>query len=159
MVGPYTLIPCGSVCTGPPVFRHSSIALWSQQAYIKAPNTDAGDLFGISVALSGNGNILALGASAEDSNATGIDGSQADDSAGGAGAVYVLTRDGMGTWSHQAYVKAPNTDAGDSFTVVALSGDGNTLAVGATLEDSNATGLAVGDQANDSAANAGAVYL
>jgi hypothetical protein len=41
---------------------------------------------------------------------------------------------------------------------VALSADGNTLAVGALYEDSNATGIG-GDQTNNSASNAGAVYL
>jgi hypothetical protein len=40
---------------------------------------------------------------------------------------------------------------------VALSADGNTLAVGATGENSNATGIG-GDQTNNSA-SAGAVYL
>jgi hypothetical protein len=41
---------------------------------------------------------------------------------------------------------------------VALSGDGSTLTVGAQWEDSNATGIG-GDQANNSATNAGAVYI
>jgi hypothetical protein len=41
---------------------------------------------------------------------------------------------------------------------VALSGDGNTLAVGANGEDSNATGIG-GDQVDNSAPFAGAVYL
>jgi hypothetical protein len=39
-----------------------------------------------------------------------------------------------------------------------LSGDGSTLAVGAHLEDSKATGIG-GDQADNSAPDAGAVYL
>jgi hypothetical protein len=50
----------------------------------------------------------------------------------------VFTRSGA-TWTQQAYVKASNTDAGDQFGIsVALSGDGNTLAVGASLEASAA---------------------
>jgi hypothetical protein len=72
--------------------------------------------------------------------------------------VYVFSRSGS-TWSQQAYVKASNTEAFDSFGAsVALSADGNTLAVGALYEDSNATGIG-GDQTNNSASNAGAVYL
>jgi len=101
-------------------------------------NTGAGDEFGVSVALSGD--TLAVGVPFEDSAAIGIDGDQSDNSAADAGAVYVFTRDAAGVWSQQDYVKASNTDAGDEFGLgVALSGD--TLAVGAYLEDSAATGI------------------
>jgi cysteine-rich repeat protein len=132
--------------------------VWSQQSYVKASNPDDEDLFGGDVALSGDGITLAVGASGEDSSATGIDGNQADNSALQSGAVYVFVRDGN-VWSQQAYVKASNTDAGDYLGMsVALSGDGNTLAVGAEGEDSNATGID-GNQANDSAHNSGAVYV
>ena len=59
--------------------------------------------------------------------------------------------------AQEAYVKASNTGASDRFgSSVALSGD--TLAVGAYLEDSNATGIG-GNQTNDSAVDSGAVYL
>ena len=139
------------------VFTRSGTT-WSQQAYVKASNTDASDRFGVSVALSGDGDTLAVGAYEERSNATGINGNQADNSAGDSGAVYVFTRSGT-TWSQQAYVKASNTDASDEFGVsVALSGDGTTLAVGAYLEGSNATGIG-GNQADNSAIRSGAVYL
>lgn len=49
---------------------------WSQQAYIKASNTDVNDVFGYSVALSADGRALAVGAIGEDSAATGINGDQ-----------------------------------------------------------------------------------
>ncbi len=138
------------------VFTRSG-ATWSQQAYIKASNSGVHDFFGSSVALSADGTTLAVGATREDSNATGINGNQADNSAWGSGAVYVFTRDG-GTWSQQAYVKASNTGSDDHFgSSVALSADGTTLAVGATWEDSNATGIN-GNQA-DSAWVSGAVYV
>jgi len=140
------------------VFVRDDLEIWTQQAYVKASNTDAGDRFGWSVALSGDGSTLAIGARWEDSNATGIDGDQADNSASFAGAVYVFVRDELDIWTQQAYVKASNTDADDEFGhSVALSGDGSTLAVGAYLEASNATGID-GDQA-DNTAFAGAVYL
>ena len=55
------------------------------------PNTDAGeDFFGQSMALSGDGNTLAVGAFGERSAATGVNGDQADNSASVAGAVYVF---------------------------------------------------------------------
>jgi len=129
---------------------------WSQQAYVKASNTEGSDLFGTSVALSVDGNTLAVGAVLEASSSTGI-GSTPDELASGAGAVYVYTRT-AGTWLQQAYVKASNTGAGDNFgNSVALSGDGNTLAVGAPFEASNSTGI--GSATNESAANAGAGYV
>jgi len=139
------------------VFTRSG-ATWSQQAYIKASNTDTGDEFGFSVSLSGDGNTLAVGAYLEESNATGIDGNQADSSANSSGAAYVFTRSGA-TWSQQAYIKASNTGISDGFGIsVSLSGDGDTLAVGARWEASNATGID-GNQADNSAAMAGAVYV
>jgi hypothetical protein len=137
------------------VFARSG-STWSQQAYIKASNTQEFDDF-YSVALSADGNTLAVGASGEDSAATGIDGNQADNSAFSAGAVYVFARSGS-TWSQQAYIKASNTEGSDGFGSVALSADGNTLAVAATLEDGGVTGID-GNQADNSAASAGAVYL
>jgi hypothetical protein len=72
----------------------------------------------------------------------------------------MFVRDEQGEWSQQAYVKASRTHAGDRFGCcgVALSGDGSTLAVGAYLEDSKATGIG-GGQADNSAPDAGAVYL
>ncbi len=140
------------------VFTRSGTT-WSQQAYIKASNTNAGDYFGVSVALSADGNTLAVGAIFEDSDATGVNGDQGNNDAGDAGAVYVFTRSGT-TWSQQAYIKASNTNADDRFggSAVALSADGNTLAVGAVREDSNATGVN-GDQGNNDAGDAGALYV
>ncbi len=56
---------------------------WTQQAYLKASNTGAGDNFGRSVAVSGD--TVVVGAEGEDSSATGVNGNQSDNSAGGAG--------------------------------------------------------------------------
>lgn len=129
-------------------------ATWTQQAYVKASNTGASDYFGISVALSGD--TLAVGAYLEDSAATGINGNQADNTAGDSGAAYVFVRTGT-IWAQQAYIKASNTGLGDNFGYsVTLSGD--TLAVGAYLEDSAATGVN-GNQADNAAVNSGAVYV
>jgi trimeric autotransporter adhesin len=131
---------------------------WSQQAYIKASNAGADNQFGSALALSNDGDTLAVGSLFEDSAATGINGDQGDNSAENSGAVYVFNRNGT-TWSQQAYVKASNTKADDQFGYsLALSGDGNTLAVGAVGEDSSATGID-GNQADQSVDAAGAVYV
>ena len=127
---------------------------WTQQAYLKASNTDAGDFFGGSVAISGD--TVVVGAIYEDSNATGVNGNGEDDSAANAGAAYVFVRSG-GSWTQQAYLKASNTGAVDWFGAsVAISGD--TVVVGATYEDSNATAVN-GNEGDNSAANAGAAYV
>jgi hypothetical protein len=63
---------------------------WTQQAYIKASNTGQSDHFGASVALSRDGNTLAVAAPWESSAATGVNGNQADNSLPQAGAVYVF---------------------------------------------------------------------
>ncbi|WP_174302262.1 FG-GAP repeat protein, partial [Vibrio sagamiensis] len=139
------------------LFRYSA-STWAQEAYIKGSNTEAGDNFGYSVALSSDGNTLAVGANAEDSNGTGVDSDQTNNSASSSGAVY-LFRYSAFKWAQEAYIKASNTEASDSFgKSVALSSDGNTLAVGGYAEDSNGTGVD-SDQTNNSAGDSGAVYL
>ena len=62
----------------------------------------------ISVAVSGD--TVVVGASEEDSNATGVNGNQSDNSAVDSGAAYVFVRSGT-NWSQQAYLKASNTGA------------------------------------------------
>jgi hypothetical protein len=64
--------------------------MWMQQAYVKASNTRGDSLFGFPVAVSSDSHTVAVGALAEQSAATGIDGNQADVSALFAGAVYVF---------------------------------------------------------------------
>jgi hypothetical protein len=114
----------------------------AQYAYAKASNTGTGDLFGASMALSGD--TLAVGVPNEDSASQGVDGNQEDDSAANSGAVYVFRRDGA-VWQQEAYLKASNTAPSDRFgTSVAL--DGDVLAVGAPDEDGTAV-------------NSGAVYV
>jgi hypothetical protein len=125
---------------------------WSQQAFVKASNTQAGQTFGRTLAL--DGEDLAVSALGERSNATGLNGDQADVSAIDAGAVYLFRRTGT-TWSQTDYVKASNTGTQDRFGFVGLSG-GNLL-VGAPGEASAATGID-GDQTDDSAYQTGAVY-
>lgn len=131
---------------------------WAQQAYLKASNTDILDEFGNAVALSADGNTLAVGAHREAGSVTGVNNGQADNTAPEAGAVYIFNRAGS-VWTQQAYVKASNSGAGDAFgTSVALSADGRTLAVGAMSEKSSATGID-GNQADDSRSNSGAAYV
>jgi len=135
------------------VFVRSGIT-WTQQAYLKAGNAEADEWFGESVAVSGD--TAVIGALREDSNATGVNGDGADNSASSAGAAYVFVRSGS-TWTQQAYLKADNAGAGDNFgTSVAVSGD--TVVIGASGEGSNATGVG-GDGSDNSASASGAAYV
>ncbi len=134
-------------------------------AYIKASNTEANDHFGNGgtleghgVALSGDGNTLAVGAPYESSGAKGVNGDQSDNSVYSAGAVYIFTNKN-GAWTQQAYLKASNPGQSNRFgQVVSLSQDGNTLAVSAYFEASAAKGID-GDQNDRSIPQAGAVYV
>ncbi len=103
-----------------------------------------------------SGDTVVVGAIGESSAATGVNGNQLDNTAPAAGAAYVFVRSG-GVWSQQAYLKASNTGQQDGFGVsVAISGD--TVVVGAPQEDSAATGVD-GNQADNTASNAGAAYV
>lgn len=124
---------------------------FAQQAYIKASTAEGLDQFGWSVALSGD--TLVVGTPFEDSRATGVNGDEADNGLFSSGAVYVFVRSGT-TWTQQAYVKASNTGAGAQFGFsLAVSDD--TLVVGAPGERSSS----VDDPSDESATNAGAVYV
>jgi len=121
-------------------------------------NTEEGDRLGYAVSVSDDGSTLAVGAYEEDSNSTGINGDESNNSALWSGAVYVYQKTSEG-WSQEAYIKSSNNEFSDSFGVsVSLSGDGKTLAVGAHNENSAADGIN-GDQSDNSAEWSGAAYI
>jgi hypothetical protein len=142
------------------IFRRTGVT-WTQEAYLKAPNAEAYDNFGWSMAVSGD--TVAVGAFDEDSNQTTIiNGTTAspDNSASSAGAVYIFRRTGM-TWAQEAYLKAPNVELGGDEFGWSVAMSGNTVAVGAFAEDSNQTTITNGTtaSADNSASSAGAVYI
>jgi hypothetical protein len=151
----------GAVSVGAVYVFARAGAAWSQQAYVKPTNPSGGDMFGYSVSLSADGNTLAVGSFDEDGSSREINGLQ-DDKRNGSGAVYVFTRTG-GAWMQQTYIKASNSEAGDSFGVhVDLSDAGDTLAIGVLDEDCLATGVNPTDRCDsDVEANisTGAVHI
>ena len=99
--------------------------VWSQQAKLTAEDGTAGDVFGISVAFSGNTIIVG----ADRNEEKGID----------AGAVYVFTRSGN-VWRQQAKLTAADPAEGDIFGVrVAL--EGNTALISASRDDDDIMGV------------------
>ncbi len=136
---------------------------WSHEAYLKAPN-DAQGCFGTQVAISGD-TIVASSPNENGDSSTIIHGSNLSAaSMGGAdnGAVYVFTRSGS-TWSHEAYLKAPNNSDQDYFGS-ALAIDSDTVAVGSMGEDSAYSSIIHGSDLSDAdsagtSSNSGAVYI
>ena len=146
----FRLLECdddGGNC-GPPVAEAALAA--TGPVYFKAPATGGFDGFAAALALSADAATLVVGARGESSSATGVfvpsdsgyDSALADNTVTGAGAVYVYRRSGAGLWALEAFIKAPVAGLTDTFgSILALSTDGATLAVGAPFEDSAATGV------------------
>lgn len=129
---------------------------WRQQAFLKATNPDGDDRFGNAVAISAN--TIVVGAEREDSGATGVNGSETDTTGQNSGAAYVYVRNGE-AWTREAYLKASNTGANDAFGW-SVAVDGDTVVVGANLEDSDATGVNhPTGQGNNNASGSGAAYI
>jgi len=97
---------------------------WSEEAKLSASDGDSDDLFGFSVAVSGDGSTALLGAPGdEDPNGTA------------AGSAYVFSR-GDGTWSEGAKLSASDGDSDDLFGgSVAMAGDGSTALLGAPVDE------------------------
>lgn len=102
-------------------------ATWSQQAFLKASHPGIGDQFGFSVAVSGD--TVVVGAPFEDSNATGINGNENDNSITDAGAAYIFARLGA-TWNQHAFLKAPTTGKTYLYFGWSVSVSGDRVAVG-----------------------------
>lgn len=139
---------------------HRAGTTWSQEAFLKAANSDTYDNFGYRVAIAGDAIVVA--ANSEDSSQTTCSGGSMppfDNDASGSGAAYLFTRSAS-TWVEMAYLKAANAGANDAFgSAVGLTSD--TIVVGASSEASNQTTVTNGPTAStdDSAAAAGAVYV
>jgi hypothetical protein len=101
-------------------------------SYIKSPAPDARDEFGYSIAVSTDGNTLAVGARGEDGSGPDATGDPNNDTSMEAGAAFLYERaTSASPWMLTRYLKAPAPTPVTFFgTSVALSGDGDSLAVG-----------------------------
>lgn len=151
----------GATCGVAFVFERSQGA-WTETKKLLPDHGDDGDSFGVAVAVSGNGTTVAVGAPWESSGARQIGGDQRDNTATGAGAVYVWRKGGTAWGGAYTYIKAPNADAGDRFGCsVALNQAGSMLATGALGEAGSVPGVqdVISDKIGNEALGAGAVYL
>lgn len=107
------------------VFTRSG-STWTEQQKLLASDAASSDRFGISVALSSDGNTALIGADFE-STAPNTNN----------GAAYVFTRSGA-TWAQQQKLLASDAATNDQFgCAVALSANANTAIVGAFDNDSS----------------------
>ena len=101
------------------------------QAKLTAADGAAVDLFGSSVAVSGDGSIIAVGSIGDDANGSA------------SGSIYVFTRPdgGWTATAAQAKLTAADGATNDAFgNSVAVSGDGSIIAVGSIGDDDNGNG-------------------
>lgn len=122
------------------VWLRVTATAWQRMAYVQAEVPWASNRFGAAVALSSDGSTLAVGTPGDSCPCAGIDAFHAGTTAPGSGSVYVLARGS--SWTHQAYLKAGHVSTGAAFgTSLSLSADGNTLAVGAPYDGTDARGI------------------
>jgi hypothetical protein len=103
---------------------------WTQVQKIVAPDRNVGDLFGATVAISGN--YIVVGAYQEDENASG--GATVSNS----GSAYIF-KNNAGTWAFQQKIVAADRFT-DDFFGQSVAIDGEFVIVGAWSEDENAAG-------------------
>lgn len=132
--------------------------VWSQQDFLKSSRAEANEIFGNGISLSDDGNTLAVGAWGNSTALPGVGaGTTNTQTRLDSGAAYIFTRTNA-TWSQEVYIKPdyvfPDTLFGYS---VSLSGNGQTLAVGAIGERSD-SGIN-GDESNNNAFSSGAVFI
>jgi len=125
---------------------------WTQKAYLKASNVDNFDFFGSGVAISGDTVIVAAYEDGDNNSTAAVPNNNAN----GAGAVYIFSHNGP-VWQQDAYIKASNAGAEDSFGSSGLFIAGGELVISALGEAGDATSTI--SNSNDNAANAGAVYI
>ena len=95
----------------------------SQFAKLLASDGAASDRFGSSVAISGDGNTVIVGANND------------DDKGSNSGTAFIYVRDGT-TWTQQSKLVASDGISNDYFgSSVSISGDGNTAIVGSNYDD------------------------
>jgi hypothetical protein len=106
---------------------NSSSSQWVKRTTLSHPNPTDASFYGASVAISDDGNTVAVGASSDDVDGTDF------------GRAYVYTWSGS-AWSSPTILSNPQPTTSDTFgSVVSISGDGTRLIVAASREDNGFT--------------------
>ena len=138
LTGSQTLLSAGSSY----IFKNNA-GTFSQLQKIIAPDRDESDMFGCSVAISGN--YALIGAYNEEEDPAGAN------AIAGAGAAY-LYENTAGTWSMVQKIVASDRDSADDYFAYAVALEANNSIVGALLEDEDSTG-------GNTLSGAGSIYI
>jgi len=162
-----------TLAVGSPGFSFSSGTVsffanpgWAETTRVFAPVSRDEDRFGASVALSFDGSTVVVGSPGDDGNATGVNGTTTIYSAYNSGAAFVFSRGSTGSYTQQAFLKAPfvsgnfsTITSGDGFGgSVSISHSGDLVVVAAPGDDSNAVGID-GNAGDNSSTDSGAAYV
>ncbi len=129
------------------IYTRSADDQWRHSIRLQAENVDQDDYFGAVVSLSADGNILAVGASAED----GAGGFSGDNSISNSGAVYIFSRTSDNNWQQEAYIKADRVSESDFFGYdLDLSASGDILVVDSEYGQNNVGAIYVYRRKEDS---------
>lgn len=142
------------------VYRKIASA-WQFEAYLKASNTESNDRFGHSLAISGDGHTIVVGAPYESGGFSGINASNGlNNYKPGSGAAYVFN-DITGPWVQEAYIKSSVLDNSDflGFNSLAINENGSLIAIGSYEEDSLAKGVNSMPSTDNGLSKSGAVIL
>lgn len=143
-------------CTDSQAQGASSLMLGTIGYFKPSSSLAAG--FGNAVALSADGTTLAVGAPLDNSVGNTINGPATQGGGFMNGAAYVFRKSAAG-WALEAFIKSSNNGDQHRFgESLSLSGDGNTLVVGAPNENGGSTGVD-GDKLNTGGTHSGAAYV
>ena len=140
---------------------------WSQEAYLKTSNAEADDeLTGSvtdgdeSLVISKDGLTIAVAAGGEDSNATGLNGLDSNNSSPDSSAVYVFKK-ANGAWGQEAYIKSDHSNHRffGGKRGLALNKTGTSIAIGTIWDSSSNLGVSSDSNNSGSSTQAGAVYF
>ena len=126
IIGDYNEDSSGNTNNGAAYVFTRSGSTWTEQQKLLASGATSDELFGNSVCISADGNIVIVGSIAEDTSPNTNNG-----------AAYVFTRSGS-TWTQQQKLLASDAAGGDQFgTSVSISSDGTTAIIGSYAESTS----------------------
>ncbi len=140
------------------IFEANSVGIWSQKNKLVAPDRQAGDYFGNSVAISNN--IAVIGARNEAHNLLGTSTSTTNHGfAEQSGSAYIFKRVANANWSYAEKIIANDKQELDQFGCT-VSISGNNLLIGAKWESHDQTGTTLStSNSNGHTPDAGSVYF
>ncbi|MDP5211094.1 FG-GAP repeat protein [Microbulbifer sp. 2205BS26-8] len=157
------------------IFRETANGAWEQAVYLKSSDSNYGQNFGYTVALSNNGRVLAVGAPREVGSGTGVTATppvELDYDFIYAGATYVyrepVEAEKKNPWTgyddnnmpgKPTYIKSLTTQQGERFgNTIQLSKDGGILAIGGPYNNGGAVGVG-GPIEDQSKVSSGAAFM